>query len=336
VRTPVIATARIELPTPFRIGPVNVYLLEGEPLTLIDTGPAWPQALERLEAGLAEHGKRIEDIELVLLTHQHVDHIGLAAEIQRRGGAQIAALDRLADHLAAYPASSEAEDRFAVEVMHHYSVDEERVQAIYEISKSFHRYAEPVVVDERLTPQAEIVAGGRLLRALVRPGHSPTDTIFVDELDNSAFVGDHLLARVSSNPVIHRPVGPGNLSAADREPTLARYLQSLRQTADLELTLAHPGHGGPALDVRTLIDSRVAHHAERKELIAKLIADGHNTVDALSVALWGDVEASQIYLAVSEIVGHTDLLIAEGRLREDHSGGAVTFTLLEKDGRLQW
>jgi glyoxylase-like metal-dependent hydrolase (beta-lactamase superfamily II) len=316
---------RIELPTPFRIGPVNVYLLDGEPLTLIDTGPAWPPALEALEAGLAAHGRRIEDLELVLLTHQHVDHIGLAAEIRRRGGARIAALDQLADYLAAYPGSSEAEDCFAVDVMRRYGVDEQRIQAIFEISMSFHRYAEAVVVDERFAPEAEIAAGGRVLRALVRPGHSPTDTIFVDAADNSAFVGDHLLSRVSSNPVIHRPVGAGPVSAAQREPTLARYLQSLRETADLHLALAHPGHGGPARDVNALIDSRLAHHAEREELIARLIGEGRGTVDELSVALWGDVEASQIYLAVSEIVGHTDLLIAEGRLREDFDGGTVVF-----------
>ena len=45
----------LSLPTPFPVGPVNVYLAEGEPLTLIDTGPKDDATRAALEAGLGEH-----------------------------------------------------------------------------------------------------------------------------------------------------------------------------------------------------------------------------------------------------------------------------------------
>jgi glyoxylase-like metal-dependent hydrolase (beta-lactamase superfamily II) len=68
----------LSLPTPWAVGPVNVYLLEDDPLTLIDTGQADAAAVEALERGLATRGRRIEDLGRVVLTHQHVDHWGLA------------------------------------------------------------------------------------------------------------------------------------------------------------------------------------------------------------------------------------------------------------------
>src|SRR3954469_20058465 len=113
------------IPLPLaHVGSVNVWLLRGEPLTLIDTGPRNAAALWALEAGLRDHGLRVEDLELVLLTHHHVDHLGLAAEIRRRSGATIAALDRLADYASGY-AGEVAQDRdFAHRLMRFHGVPE--------------------------------------------------------------------------------------------------------------------------------------------------------------------------------------------------------------------
>ena len=68
---------RLQIPTPFAVGRVNCYLLEDEPLTLVDTGPNSGKALDELERQLADLGQSLEDIELVVLTHQHIDHLGL-------------------------------------------------------------------------------------------------------------------------------------------------------------------------------------------------------------------------------------------------------------------
>ncbi len=94
-----------------RSGRVNCYLLEGEPLTLVDTGPNSGTALDRLERGLAEHGFRIEDLELIVLTHQHMDHEGLLEIVARRSGAEVAAFAPLAPWLADYRASADRRRR---------------------------------------------------------------------------------------------------------------------------------------------------------------------------------------------------------------------------------
>ena len=82
--------AVVAIPLPLaHVGSVNAWLLLGDPITLIDTGPRDDGALAALEAGLRGQRLRVEDIELLLATHHHLDHVGLAATIQRRSGAAV-------------------------------------------------------------------------------------------------------------------------------------------------------------------------------------------------------------------------------------------------------
>src|SRR5919108_4925515 len=95
----------LAIPLPLaHVGSVNAWLLPGDPVTLIDTGPRDDAALAALEDGLRGAGLRIEDLELLLATHHHLDHVGLAATIQRRSGARVAVLDRTADYAESYSA----------------------------------------------------------------------------------------------------------------------------------------------------------------------------------------------------------------------------------------
>src|SRR5437867_13426735 len=72
----------IALPTPFYIGPVNVYLIKEDPVTIIDTGPKTMDAVDALRAGLRRAGLTIVDIRRIVLTHAHEDHCGLARTIR--------------------------------------------------------------------------------------------------------------------------------------------------------------------------------------------------------------------------------------------------------------
>src|SRR5918998_6469601 len=72
----------ISLPTPFYIGPVNVYLIAEDPVTLIDTGPKTREALEALREGLRASRVRPADIRRIVLTHAHEDHCGLAKQVR--------------------------------------------------------------------------------------------------------------------------------------------------------------------------------------------------------------------------------------------------------------
>ena len=72
----------ITLPTPFYIGPVNVYLIADDPVTLIDTGPKTRETAEALREGLRRARFRVSDIRRIVLTHAHEDHCGLAKSLR--------------------------------------------------------------------------------------------------------------------------------------------------------------------------------------------------------------------------------------------------------------
>src|SRR5438270_11303066 len=116
---------RLAIPTPFAVGRVNCYLIEDEPLTLIDTGPNSGKSLDELERALAAHGHRVEDLELIILTHQHMDHVGLLEILARRSGAEVAALHSLREYLADFSSSAATDDAFAQTIMRRHGVPED-------------------------------------------------------------------------------------------------------------------------------------------------------------------------------------------------------------------
>ncbi len=80
------------LPTPFPVGPVNAYLLLGDPLTIVDPGMLWADTTDLIAAGLARHGRTIAELAQVVVTHGHPDHyMGLAPVVQRFPGVKVLA-----------------------------------------------------------------------------------------------------------------------------------------------------------------------------------------------------------------------------------------------------
>jgi glyoxylase-like metal-dependent hydrolase (beta-lactamase superfamily II) len=314
----------IPLPTPFAVGRVNCYLIEDDPLVLVDPGPRSLVALEELEEALAARGRRLAEVDLVLVTHQHHDHAGAAGLVAERAGAEIGCLGCLADLMADFDALTAAEDDYQVAVMLRNGVPEETALTLRDISRAFRRFGAGADVRHRYEDGDEVVLRDRRLRVVHVPGHSPTDTLFVDEARRVAIAGDHLIARVSSNPVIHLPMG-GTADPAHRVPILPAYLESLRRTREMDLSLVLPGHGEPIGDHRSLIAERLAHHETRKEEIAALIAERPRTAHDISRAIWGDIALRQAYLTLCEVLGHTDLLVNEGRVREEDEGGFAIF-----------
>src|SRR4051794_19820735 len=245
----------IPLPLAY-VGTVNTWLLRGDPVTLIDTGPREDRALAALEAGLRGHGLCIEDIELVLATHHHLDHVGLAATIQRRAGATVGVLDRTADYLARYAAEVEADRDFARALMRHHGVPEPLVADTDALWRYIRATTESVQADVRPADGDSVRAGGRTLRVVDRPGHSTTDTLFVDEREALAFSGDHLLARISSNTEICPPGRARDGRARSR----LRYVAGLELTAAMPATRLLTGHGAPVTEAARLGGRRLGGH----------------------------------------------------------------------------
>jgi len=317
---------RMAIPTPFMVGRVNCYLIEDDPLTLVDTGPNSGKALDCLERELAAHGRRIEDLERIVITHQHLDHMGLAGILARRSGAEVVTLDVLAPVLEEFGAHAERDDELAESLMLRHGIPRDVVIALRSMSRAFRAWGGSAPVDRKLADGEMLEFADRALQALHRPGHSPSDTVFWDAERRELIGGDHLIGHISSNPLISRPLGgrsgePG----AGRPRALMTYMESLRATRAMPIETVLPGHGEPVTDHVKLIDERFALHERRAAKIGGLIAEQPMSAYEIAQSLWGNVAVTQAYLTLSEVLGHVDLLLDRGAIRESEIGGVIRY-----------
>jgi glyoxylase-like metal-dependent hydrolase (beta-lactamase superfamily II) len=303
---------QIPLPLP-HIRSVNAWLLRGDPLALVDTGPRSDAALAALESGLRDAGVRIEDIELVLVTHHHLDHVGLAPAVRRRSGATVAALGELADYVADYHHRIELDRAFSQRLMSAHGVPDAVIDENEELWDFIRSNSADFDADVRLADGDTIRAGGRDLLVLARPGHSRTDTLFVDPIRSLAFVGDHLLAGVSSNTEIS-PVGVGE---GERPRPRTEYLRNLERTAAMTLDTLLTGHGRPVNSARALVEVRLAEHRTRAARIAGTLLREPQTAYGIAAHLWSAATVrEQALLVVWEVLGHLELLLTAGLAAE--------------------
>ena len=303
------------IPTPFMVGRVNTYLIEDEPLTLLDTGPNSGKALDELERALAERGHRVEDLGLIVVSHQHIDHIGLLDILARRSGAEVAAIEPLAPWLAEYTERMNADDEFAEALMARHGIGAEVRMALRAVSAAFRAWGTSATVTRPLRDGEVLELRDRKLRVHHRPGHSPTDTVFHDEEARVLLGADHLIAHISSNPLI----------TADQRHALHAYLDSLKKTREMDLDVVLTGHGDPVTDHAALIDSRFRMHERRAAKIHRTL-DEPMTAHQIATSLWGNVALTQAFLTLSEVLGHLDLLVERGEVVEHDDAGVSRFS----------
>ncbi len=317
---------RIALPTPFLVGRVNCYLIEDEPLTLIDTGPNSGKSLDDLERALDAHGHRIEDLELILLTHQHMDHLGLLEILARRSGAEVGSLYLLGPYLESFSHSAAADDEFAQGIMRRHGVPDDLATVLGSLAAAFRAFGSSGHVTRELRDGDEIEFRDRTLRVYHRPGHSPSDTILWDEERGMLIAGDHLLAHISSNPLVSRPLSGD--ADQPRPQALIQYMDSMRSTREMPARLVLSGHGDPILEHVELIDERLRMHRRRAARILQILDARPLTAHEIAIRMWGNVAVTQAYLTLSEVLGHLDLLVQAGQAAERDRDGVSVFEAL--------
>jgi glyoxylase-like metal-dependent hydrolase (beta-lactamase superfamily II) len=317
----------IEVPTPFRVGPVNAYLIEDEPLTLVDNGPNSARSLDALELALTELRYTIADLELLVVTHQHVDHHGLTSTLVRRSGAACAVLDVLAEPLAGWPAYPHRNDELAERLMRRHGVPAEVATVLRAVARAQHGWGGPAQANRRLAPGERLALRERTFEVLHAPGHSPSDTLLWDARQGIMLAGDHLLEHISSNPIIGLPLTEPEATAAFEEQSRPRplpaYLAALRRTQALDPALVLGGHGKPVVGARTLIDQRLRFHERRAEKIHAMLAEREQTAHEVARSIWGERALTQAFLTLCEVLGHFDVLAENGRARALDDGEIV-------------
>jgi glyoxylase-like metal-dependent hydrolase (beta-lactamase superfamily II) len=192
------------------------------------------------------------------------------------------------------------------------------------VTGSFRAWGASATVTRTVAEGDTLEFAGRSWNVHLRPGHSPSDTVFHDAERGLLVGGDHLIGHISSNALVSRPLDG---SAPEHRPQpLVTYMASLEQTRAMDLQLVLPGHGDPVKGHARLIGERFRMHERRARKIGKLVAERPMSAYEIAQTLWGNVAVTQAFLTLSEVLGHVDILINEGSVAE-HCGddGVVRF-----------
>ncbi len=309
---------RIELPTPYPVGPVNVYLLDGDEPALVDAGVWSSRSIGVLESQLAEHGRRLADVRRILVTHDHTDHAGAARRLSQQCGATLC-MHRRGERPTKWADTRQPLFDFLLRC----AVPRDWLENAFRMfgkegSKFDDRSAVPHDVFW-LAGGERIALGGVELEVVATPGHAPDHLCFVEPASGTLFCGDMLLPRVTPNPLLY--LDPHNQFR--RHHALLDYLSSLALLAGRSFSAGCPGHGPAISDVAELLAQNRVFVERRRRRYAALFGHSPITPFELARALFGELDLMNQYLAVSETVAYLDLLERDGLIGVDWNAETI-------------
>ncbi len=190
---------RLRLPLPWPGVPhVNAFAVRaGDGIVLFDTGMATEDGQRHLELALAQVGFRLEDVSLVVCTHAHTDHYGLAGPIVDRSGAELW-MHPAWEHIRAMIDDPDAALDRRIEVARQSGVPPQGLE-LYEKSRrgTDPGIARAVAPDRDLVPGVEVETDLGTWQVIETPGHAPSHVCLHQPDTGLLISGDHLLGRIS-------------------------------------------------------------------------------------------------------------------------------------------
>ena len=309
---------RIELPTIFGMKTVNSYLIKEPEVTLIDCGEDTSASYAALVSGLKEHGLTITDVDRVIITHAHVDHIGMLKRLAEESGARVEVSDLVlpwaVDTKRMWDTRTEVYQGMVKHFIPGYM--HEGFLSTYSGFASQMEEIWPSASPDYVTtfePEGEIVIGGEVWKTLYVPGHAYTQSCFYNEKTNELISADMLL-RISPTPVLEGVQG----SSSERDKSILIMLDSYKRIHSLPLSTVYPGHYEIFTDGHDKIVAQVARIHQRKQECYQLIKGGTNSVMELFVAMYKSIANMPGFYM---ILGYVDLLMDEGLIEEREEDG---------------
>lgn len=293
--------AKLTIPTPFAVGDVNVYVIKGDRLTLVDVGPKTDEAWRVLNEELKTLKLRPSDIEQVILTHHHPDHAGL--------------LDYFPSSLEIYghpnnnrwihPTESfmSENENFFKHAFLEFGIPKEYLQVVGFLKEEFKFLCNRTLTDYLVEGDSPL--GLPEWKVIETPGHAQSHIGLYREKDGVYIGGDHLLAHISPNPILEPPL-PGEV---ERPKPLLQYNQSLKKLLEIPMQLVFSGHGKEIYEKDELIFKRLREQHERAEKVKMMLKERPLTVFEACQQLFPKAYQRELSLTISETVAQFDYLM---------------------------
>ena len=323
---------RIEIPLPFPIGSVNSYFIEDSIPTLIDAGLYSDKALGVMESELKKRGYGLSDIQRILLTHGHLDHVGLAGKIASISKAKVF-IHPFDQCKAMWNGRDEAKKiRPFIEFFQEVGLPETIINELSaHMSAHFIKYFINDFPLQNITEYKSFPFDDFILETIYCPGHTRGSVCFFDKKNSRLFSGDHLLQKITSNPVIEIQ----NRNVDDDYRSLSSYISSLEMIGKMGIKMVLPGHGEPFPSPEKQIEKIIHHHEIRREDILRVVRankkqlnNGHGaTLFSITQKIFPDLKEWDIFLGLSEVHGHIKVLENQGLIKQLKKNGQWLYHL---------
>jgi glyoxylase-like metal-dependent hydrolase (beta-lactamase superfamily II) len=272
---------RIRLPLPWPGVPhVNAWAIESadrDGIVLVDTGIDEEGAFEELERTLHLTGHGIEDVRLLVCTHAHSDHYGLAAPIVEAAGCELWMHPNHA-HMTRAASDPERSLERRIEVAKQSGAPLEPLRRWAEERRDQRPSIAAVVEPAReLVTGAEVETGAGTWTVYETPGHAPSHIVLFQPDRRLLISGDHLLGRVSLYFEYGWTPDP-----------VAEFCAGLDTVERLDARLCLSGHGRPFGDVRAHVEANRREISERTESTLAALRDGETTAYDLVPRVFGE------------------------------------------------
>jgi glyoxylase-like metal-dependent hydrolase (beta-lactamase superfamily II) len=304
------------------LGPTWSYVVEGDKLTLVDTG--CNGSLGELEEGLEIVGYPLSAVGRVVVTHGHLDHDGNCFDVISRSGAELWAHEVYASLLGVSHSDRQSDWR-------------ERFIGLPRVDDP--------EFDQRLRQHTELgqkltltnpVTDGDVANGFTfyhTPGHSPDELCI--QYNHLLFSGDHILPQITPHPSVNmsytrfRDILPEDYRSENLYYGLKIFINSLRRVSSLgeDITVMpahrayHRGRFNPiGLDRAGVI---IEHHRDRCAEIIDMVRKETMDLPAITQRLFPQLSLSDriFYAAFSEVMSHVELLTEMGDFSLVGDGG---------------
>jgi len=303
------------------LGKTYSYLFT-ESKALIDTGVPTDSAFQGLTTELRQHGMKPQDVERVILTHLHNDHIGLAGDLQEHG-AEIIASQAAAEKQDAVRRQQEKFFELTVDETRLFG-GEEYLQYLQRYRRAFRDFPEPLRIDRTLRDGETIELNGKEMTVIWTPGHAYEHIVVHDPVDRLLFSGDHVLPKITSHVALH--------SYEDRDP-LGEYLRSLDKVKDLDVDMVYPAHEWEFSNLADRVEQLKVHHRNRLQEMKDTLQDGPRTIYDVGSRVhwesrpWPEMSFWTKRMAATETYAHLVYLRNRGEVAETERRGILCYSL---------